>query len=219
EGSDTIIDNLISKLPKEAQGPVRAFTGFFPSFYTAADSYWKAYGFEAELGKLKWAHADELEALSGPVKDARISELEQQAAKIVRRTMPTYSEAWSLLEESKALGKFLAPFIKFKTEVLRVAHGTLKQSFEEMGSDNAKIKKVGILRLASAIGAALTPIMIAAITKAAFGYDDDQEETIRGALPDWQKDSNLLFLPKDSGKPRFMDLSYMNPFNVMQDPI
>src|SRR4029077_8763209 len=79
EGSDTIIDNLISKLPKEAQGPVRAFTGFFPSFYTAADSYWKAYGFEADLGKRKWAHADELEALSGPVKDARISELEQQA--------------------------------------------------------------------------------------------------------------------------------------------
>jgi hypothetical protein len=219
EGGASMLDKMLDTLPDHARGPVKKFAAFFPSVYTAADSYWKSYAFEAEMAKLKWAHADELDALTGPAKEARIGELEKDAAKIVRRTLPTYSEAWSLLDETKTVGRFIAPFIKFKTEVMRVAVGTIKQGLEEVKSTNPKIKKVGVWRLASAAMTALAPAIIAYATKAAFGYDDDDEETIRGSLPDWQKDNNLMFLPKDKdGKPRFLDFSYMNPFNILQDP-
>jgi hypothetical protein len=214
------LPKAFSGLPAGAQESAKKFAHFFPNAYTAADSYWKAYGFESELGKLKWAHAEELRGLTGPALDARIQELKGQAAKIVRRTMPTYSEAWSVLNETKAVGKFLAPFIKFKTEVLRVGWGTIKQGSEEIRSSNPKIQKVGALRLASATAVAFMPFIIAAATKAMFGYDDEQDEAIRSALPDWQKNASLMFLPKDAnGNPQFIDLSYMNPFNVVDNPI
>jgi hypothetical protein len=136
--------------------------------------------------------------------------------------MPTYSEAWNLLDETKALGKIFAPFIKFKAEVIRTSIGTFRQGIEEVfKSDNPRIQKLGVLRLVSATMATMfVPAVLAAVTRAMFGYDDEQEEAIRSSLPDWQKNATMVFLPRDSeGNPQFLDLSYMNPFSVYQNPI
>ena len=207
------LTETFSKLPQASQDAARKFVKFFPNAYSGVDNYWKVYAFEAELSKLKKAYAGYPNAPS-------LAEMKKQAAKIVRRTMPTYSEAWSALNEGKAVGKFLAPFIKFKTEVIRTSIGTMRQGWEEWSSDNPAIRKIGVRRLASFAMVQAMPLIIAAVTRALFGYSDEEEEAIRAALPDWQKSATMVFLPRDSeNNPQFLDLSYMNPFNVYQNPL
>lgn len=181
--------------------------------YSGVDNFWKVYGYEAELSKLKRAYRNDPAAPSE-------AEMKKQAADIVRKTMPTYSEAPAIMRETKTLGRFIAPFIMFKTEVMRVTYGTLHQAGIEMANPNWRIKRIGIQRFVGAAVMAALPLLLASATKFIFGYDDDDEDTIRDALPQWQKNATLMFMPKDKdGNPRYLDLSYMNPFNVLHAPI
>ena len=134
--------------------------------------------------------------------------------------MPTYSEAWSLPGGGKNCWIFVAPFLKFKTEVMRTSYGTVRQAIDEVKSSNPKIRKNGLLRISSfTLTAALLPAILGTVTKALFDYDDDDEDTLRRSLPEWQKNALMVFLPKDEqGDAQFMDLSYMNPFGIYHSP-
>jgi hypothetical protein len=188
----------------------------FQSAYGGVDDFWKVYGYESELRKLESAYKNDPNAPSK-------AELEKEAADIVRKTTPTYSEApaWvrDKLGKSK-FGKYIAPFIMFTTEVYRTTAGTMEQAAKEISNPNPKIKLIGARRVAGMMIMASMPTLLAYATKAMFGYDDDDEDTIRAGLPDYQKNATLLFLPKDkNGNPRFLDISYANPFKVLTDPV
>lgn len=181
--------------------------------YGGVDDFWKIYSYEAELSKLKRAYRGDPAAPSA-------AEIKKQAADIVRKTLPTYSEAPAIMRQTKSLGRIIAPFILFKTEVIRVSAGTLHQAWTEVRSSNPKIKRIGAQRFAGATVAAAMPILIASVSKLLWGYDDDDEDTIRDSLPQFQKNATLLFLPKDEkGNPRYLDLSYMNPYNTWHAPL
>ena len=172
------IGKIIDKASPETK---RAVTGVmaagrkvktgFENAYSGVDNFWKVYAYEAELFKLKQAYEHDRNAPS-------LAEMKKEAAHIVRETMPTYSEAFSLLEEGKWYTNLAAPFLKFKAEVLRTSYGTVKQALKEAHSSNPVIRRNGIYRIASfTLVTALVPAILGTVTKAMFDYDDDDEET------------------------------------------
>ena len=187
----------------------------FESAYGGVDDFWKVYGFETELRKYEWAYKNDPNAPSK-------AELEKEMADIVRKTTPTYSEPGMGARQvgQDKFGKYIAPFIMFTTEVYRTTAGTMEQAAKEISNPNPKIKIIGVRRVAGMMIVASMPAILAYATKAMFGYDDDDEDTIRAGLPDYQKNATLFFLPKDkNGNPRFLDISYANPFKVITDPV
>ena len=171
--------------------------------YQEADDFWKIYAWDAEMNKLRWAY-------QGTVSEAQI---EEEAAKIVRRTTPTYSEAWQASQfYSKGPGRYLAPFIMFKMEMLRSTIEIGRQAVEEMQSPNGRVKAIGAWRLGH-LGLALsTPLLVGWLTKWLFGWDDKEEEALRRSLPDYQKDNMLFFGSKTKEGPSFIDLGFMDPY-------
>lgn len=198
---------LLKSMGEKLSGVRETFEGV----YSGVDDFWKVYAFDSEYNKLRWANPDAPQA-----------ELEQQAADIVRNTVPTYSESPQIVRSlfKGQVGKFVAPFITFTTEVIRVTYGAAKQTATELQSSNPRIKAIGAARLAGLMAIATLPGIIEEASKSMFGYDDDDEEALRSGLPEWQKNATLLFLPPDAkGNVRFVDLSYLNPYNYFTDTI
>ena len=184
--------------------------GKISQIYQAADDFWKIYSWDSEMAKLRWAY-------QGTVPE---SQIEEEAAKTVIRTTPTYSEAWAASKFfTSGPGKYLAPFIMFKLEMLRSTIGIGRQAWEELHSPNARVKALGGLRAGSlGIATLAVPTMLGMVTKWLFGYDDKDEDALRRALPDYQRENMLAFGPKMDGKPSFIDVGFMNPYSTMITP-
>jgi hypothetical protein len=180
--------------------------------YGGADDFWKVFSWEAEKHKYRWALPDISEA-----------DLKKRAAAITRRTVPTYSEAfrWSQdLFNKNILGKFVAPFTTFITEIVRVTGGNIRQATEEIASGNPRLQYIGAKRVAYMVATYWGWKALVASSKFWFDYDDDDDEALRRQLPAWQKDAMLFYLPRTKeGDPRFLDISYLNPYNYVFDPI
>jgi hypothetical protein len=184
---------------------IARFTG---KTYTLADDAAKMYSWQSEMEKLRWAYEGQ------NVSEAQI---EEEAAQIVRQTTPTYSEAWMLSKWfTGGVGKYVAPFIMFKLEMIRSTWGIFQQAKEEIKSPNARIRGLGYIRLGSLLVTTfLVPAAAASLTKWLWDYDDDDEEALRRGLPDYQRNNMLLFGPKMDGKPSYIDLGFMNPYSAL----
>lgn len=180
--------------------------------YGGVDDFWKVVSWEAEKSQLKWAVPGLSEA-----------ENKERAAAITRRTVPTYSEAFKWSQElfnKNILGKFIAPFTTFITEIVRVTGGNIMQAKEEIMSGNPQLQYIGTKRIAWMFATYLGWKAAVAASKYWNDYDDEDDEALRRQLPDWQKDAMLFYLPKTKeGHPRFLDISYLNPYNYIFDPI
>jgi hypothetical protein len=55
---------------------------------------------------------------------------------------------------------------------------------------------------------------------ALLGFDDDDDEAVRKMAAPWQRNSNLLYTGRDAlGNIRYMDLSFLDPYNYWKRPI
>jgi hypothetical protein len=102
--------------------------------YVAEDDIWKIAVFENELATLRKAFPDR-----------SIADLEQQAADLVRNTMPTYDmvpAAYKLLRYSP-----VGNYFSFHAERFRNTYHTYKQAVKEISSDNKVLNTRGWQRL------------------------------------------------------------------------
>jgi hypothetical protein len=178
----------------------------------AIDSVYKIAYFDSELEILKRARDSDRSRGVAEGKKFNLSDdaLEVKASHTVRATSQSYVDAFEIVKY--ATGKFsflLPPFIRFRTDIIRILFGIPSVIKSEITSGNDVMRSRGFKRLFSfttTLGGAGVLIPYLSRTVLA-GLSDEEDEMLRESLPDWQKNAALLFTGKDS----FVDMTYVNP--------
>ncbi len=176
--------------------------GVVNKMYSAEDGFWKIVNFEAERKKLKNALPDKPD-----------SEIDAEAAEIVQNVTPSYSlvpPAIQALRRFPAIGSF----VSFSSEVIRNNWNIIKRMNHELATP--ELRGIGARRAIGFFTAHFgTVAAITALGRLVSGISPEEEEDLREFAAPWDKNGSLLFLGKtEDGQPRFVNLSYSDPFAV-----
>lgn len=190
------------KIARTGRASIRALN----ALYQAEDAVWKVYAFENEKARYGKAHPEWSE-----------TQVEEQAAKIVRDTYPTYSK---IGQGVKALRRFplVGTFVSFPAEVVRTTFNTVQLGFQELQTPGVRL--IGAQRI---VGTALSIGMLSVLSRAMmgmFGIDEDEDEDLRWFVPPWQENSRFVYTsPPEDGTYRFVDLGYSDPHAYLTDSL
>ena len=172
--------------------------------YVAEDDLWRIAAFEKELAVLK--KANQLNKV-----EKTETQLRQEAANIVRNTMPTYDLVPEGFQQLRGLP--FGNFYSFFAERWRNSYHSLMQGVKEVNSGNAELIERGYQRLASHIAVGYAGGKgVNEFSKYAFGISDEEEKAIKDvALPWWSKNSTLGYQRDKNGNIQWVDLSFTDP--------
>jgi hypothetical protein len=197
--TDNRLGSMMGNLGKKAE-----------NLYQAGDDIWKIYNYNFELNKLKNAYRG---VTGGPTEEV----LKQEAARIVRNTVPNYNMAPEAIRTLRRAP--VGNFIAFPYEILRTGVNTVARGIDELASDNAEIRKIGLRRLT---GAATTfAIAPAALSHYAYinsGVSKEEMDAYqRSMAPEWEKNARLIPTGRDKdGLPTYINYSYSNPYDMLE---
>jgi hypothetical protein len=179
--------------------------------YNGIDDQWKTFGWIMEVENQRRAHPDWTQ-----------DRIEQKAAENIRDMVWTYSMSPEITKNVRRI-PVLAPFITWTSEVIRATSNAVAIANEEMRvgkeTGNKAMYRNGINRRAGQIAAFTALPALALAMRSILGYDEEDEEAVRSTLPEWQKNAQIVLLPRKSdGKQLFVDLSYLDPLQVFKEP-
>ena len=176
------------------------------------------------MATLQEARAEGVGALEGrALKDFDDVALEQEAAKIVLATTPSHSQTMPVVSKftKSGLGLLVAPFFRFRTEMIRTPINTFQLARAEMASGNSVLEKRGRERLTGVLGvlslSATLPLMLSKLLAGVGGEEDD---ALRKGMPSYLRNNSFFYFRW--GKDRALqslDLTYVNPYSVLSDPL
>lgn len=188
-----------------------AFIGKVGQAYGASDEAFKLMHYFSELGKYRRAFPDMPQAA-----------LEEKAARIARDIHQTYGDTYAAVKNLKKV-PFIAPFISFTSEVIRNSINLVRLARSEIkegrATGNKELEAIGQRRVLGMLLAGGGTFAVASAFAAMVGIDGDEERDLRRLLPDWQKNSQLLFLGKSDGKIKFIDFSFTDPNSFLKQPV
>ena len=184
------IKKLIAKAKRGVGKPIKNLDEKFMKAYQAEDDVWKIFGYLNEKSRYIKAGIDTKTA-------------EELAAKNIINLYPNYNEIpriIRLIGRSPLIGSFVA----FQAESLRNSKNAVVLGFDEISSNNPKIKKIGAARIAGTI-ATMTLLEGLQLYTAqflgsmlGFGGDTDDEEVeerkMRLLLPEWDASGNISYM-------------------------
>ena len=174
--------------------------------YVAEDDIWKIAVFEKELDTLRKAFPDR-----------SIADLEQQAADLVRNTMPTYDmvpAAYKLLRYSP-----VGNYFSFHAERFRNTYHTYKQAVKEISSDNKVLNTRGWQRLGAktavggfgGLGVSYGSLKLA-------GVGEDEDKYIKSIMKkDYHGDNWVYDTHDKTGDLLFVDTKGIDPDAPVND--
>jgi hypothetical protein len=232
------LNNILDKVPDDKASGVKGVTTktrekvksleeALMRLSSNIDGVYKVQYYKHELGVLKEAVAKyPKSALAEKVKDNE-DILKRMAADKVKRTAQSLSQAPPIISKlsKSSYGMLFAPFIRFKTEVPRIVFNTYELAKEEIDSDNPLIQARGKRRRAAMTamvgGFSLGLPAAAALLMAGIGNDED--EALRKSMPSYLRGHSFFFFRwpmfSDEGELQSIDLTYVNPFSIMADPV
>jgi len=198
-------ENMLSKFPEIFKKAGRKAT----SIYVAEDDLWRIVAYNKELNTLKKAYPD--------LAKRNLQDLKQEAADVVRATMPTYDLIAPGLQELRKLP--IGNFFSFTAEQFRNNYNTTMRAAQELRSGNKVIQDRGMNRLASQVTTTyLFSKGLTDFSKLAFGISDEDEKAVRDLnLAPWSKNSALLFSKDNKGNIQYIDLTYTDPSAPVTD--
>lgn len=209
---ETMLEESRGKTLEELMSSLGRVGGVLNSaqrLYKAEDDIFKILAFEIEFSRLKDAYGD----------DANEAQLETKAAEIVANTMPNYDLVPEIIKSLRVI-PFIGTFPSFTAEVIRTQIGRFSQMQSELKSENVKIRNHGKKRLAGNIlQGVLLPTLLAEIFKAFSGVSDEEERAVRNMLPEWNRNSVLLFTRDKDGEVTFIDYGYVDPLVYFRKPL
>jgi len=172
--------------------------------YQAEDDMWKLYSWENEKTRLHKAKPELSEV-----------EVEEEAARIVRNTHPTYS---LVPEGVKQLRRFpvVGTFVSFPAEIIRTSCHTLMQIQKELA--DPKLQRIGAERLAGFSVAMTGTYAAATALRMLMGVTRDDDDDLRYFVPPWQRNSIFMHFGRQAaGVFRYVDLGYSDPHSLLKE--
>ena len=148
-----------------------------------------------------------------------MTEAEVMAAERIRNTYPTYSMVGKSV---RWLSRFplAGTFVSFPAEIVRTSANMIKLTASDLKSDTPGLNAIGRKRVAGMAMVSAGFYALSAMTAAALGVDDDEEEALRDLAAPWQKNSTFLYAGRDDdGKLRYFDMSFLDPYGYWKRPI
>lgn len=203
---DARMDELLSSKSGTGLKWLRKANQFAQGFYSFGDDFWKIIGFENEKASLVAAGIP-------------VAEAETMAAERIRNTYPTYSMIGKAVQWLRRF-PLAGTFVSFPSEIIRTTVGMMKLVNADLKSDNPKIRAIGRKRAAGMAMVSAGFYALSAMTAAALGVDDDEEEALRDLAAPWSKNSTFLYTGRDAdGKLRYFDMSFLDPYGYWKRPL
>jgi hypothetical protein len=170
--------------------------------YAFGDDFYKTIGFYEEFNTLREYGMSE-------------SEAEAMAAERIRNSYPTYSY---LPRNIKALRRFpiTGTFVSFPWEVWRTSRNNLKYIAEDLDAGRTKM---AYRRIAGMLVANGSLFALSEASKNMLGLDDEDDERIRTLTPDYQENSEFIYIGSDDESAQFIDGTALFPAEVIFKPI
>lgn len=175
--------------------------------YVAQDDLFRIATFEKELKILK--QAEKSKPINIPRKTEK--ELIDEAATIVRNTLPTYE---LVPVAARQLRNYpVGNFFSFHAERFRNSYETFKRGIKEIRSDNDVLVNRGIDRLAGKLTfGSFAAAGINEGTKLLFGVSDKDDENYKNLVaPEWAKNSELAYFRNTDGDLYYVDMQFTDP--------
>jgi len=233
---DTILKSFFKRMKKVGS--------FLQGKYVAEDDVFKITNYVTELERLKIGRAKKLGIkradLDATLDEVTERQLKEQAADIVKNTVPNYSYVGSAVKTSRLLP--IGNFMSFPSEMIRTTSNIGRQALSELrhsrptrGSNigpivfdieaNAFVKNdnpmyaTGVKRLAGMTSAlTIVPTGIVEGFKAAYDVTEDEMQALRQFVPEWSKNSTLIPMRDEDGTLRYIDFSHSNVYDTVARP-
>jgi hypothetical protein len=229
--TDAILKPFMTKLKKLGQ--------FFQGKYVAEDDTWKITNYVVELDRLKQAAVKQGTELTPEI----IQGLKQEAANIVKNTVPNYAYVGSAVKTARILP--IGNFMSFPAEMIRTTTNIAEQGLKEMRHVPAAGEKIigstvtpyvniegkglvknnnpmygtGFKRLSGmATTLVVVPQVVVEGAKAVYDVTEDEIQALRQFVPEWSKNSTLVPIRTDDGELRYIDFSHSNAYDVIARP-
>ncbi len=226
--TDAILKPFMTKLKKLGQ--------FFQGKYVAEDDTWKITNYVVELDRLKQSATKQGIELTDDV----VRGLKQEAANIVKNTVPNYAYVGSAVKTARILP--IGNFMSFPAEMIRTTTNIAEQGLKEMrhsrpvrgsnvtpyvvDAETGQLVKndnpmygTGFKRLSGmATTLVVVPQVVVEGAKAVYDVTEDEIAALRQFVPEWSKNSTLVPIRTDDGELRYIDFSHSNAYDVIARP-
>lgn len=198
---------ILNDFSKEVDRMVNknAFVQFFDiakKAYAFGDDFYKVTGFYIEKNRLMQYGMSETEA-------------EEKSAFRINNGYPTYSYLPKNMQRLRRL-PLVGTFVSFPYESIRSTKNNFLIAKEDLEEGRTKL---AFQRLAGMLVANATLNGLSALTLSFVGLTDDDDDAIRDMLPEWQRNSKLIYLGTKNGKPIFIDGTALFPSETIFKPI
>jgi hypothetical protein len=236
---DSVLNPMLSKLKKVPE--------YLQGKYVAEDDFWKITNYFVELERRRNAYVKDAARRNVKLNADSpefIKQLKEEAADIVRNTVPNYAYVGDVVRTARLLP--VGNFMSFPSEMIRSTVNIGQQAIKEMkhipgpneiirGTDigpvvfiegkgfvknNNPFYSIGATRAA---GMAFTlnavPAMAVEGAKALYDVTEDEIQALRQFVPEWSKNSTLIPIrDEDTGTLKYIDFSHSNAYDLIGRP-
>jgi|TARA_R100001460_G_scaffold3002_3_gene9273 hypothetical protein len=203
------LESMMKKLTSGTGRKLKSGMKFAEDLYTAEDDLFKIANYAVEMQRLRGAYTK-------VGKEFTERQLKEEAAGIVRNTVPNYAYVSDTVRALRRLP--LGTFMSFPSEILRTTTNIAKRSIKEI--KDPALRSIGLKRLAG-----MTTVLAAApygIQKGAQGLYNVTNEELRALkqfLPEWSKNSTIIPIrDEETGELKYIDFSHGNAYDTAIRP-
>jgi hypothetical protein len=200
----TYLNDLTSEISRIGKKDIPTkLMSYAQRIYAFGDDFYKVAGYLSKKKQFIASGMSEADAI-------------KKAGDRIRNGYPTYSYIPKNVKALRII-PLIGTFPSFSYEVVRTQTNNLRFIAEDFKEGRTKMafKHLTGMVMANSVGTALSFASMALI-----GFDDEDDDAVRNAAPDYQKDALLAYQGKDAdGNYEFVDLTAYLPSETLVKPI
>jgi len=213
-GDNVDLDKPLASMGKKlfglAKRGVKKGVKLAEDLYTAEDDFFKIANFAIERNRLK-------NAFTKAGREFTEESLDQEAANIVRNTVPNYAYVSDTVRLLRRLP--LGTFMSFPSEILRTTTNIAQRAIKEI--KDPALRNIGYKRLFGLTTVlAVAPYGVQKGFQSLYDVTNEELDALKRYLPDWSKNSTILPIrDEDTGELKYVDFSHGNAYDTAIRPV